>query len=200
MFQIIEYQSLSDQQHQQFFDFLKNTVSSGDPAAINMWAEDWQNCPNTLPYILTKTDRFRPGQFFLVLDNDKIVACSGTYISDFSNKFVLAGTRMWIDPLYRNRALARNLILPYSKKFAYQHDYSAIGVCFNDYNKNLIKTWFRVRLGESRSPRSQWHFGYHNLEAVTLPLNIKNTRQYLLYEKLNENFSFDWNTIQWRDQ
>lgn len=199
MIYTLEYYSLSNEQKKHFFDFCKScSTETNLPAHINMWHDDWQNHSHTLPFILEKTDRFKNlGYYHIAFDENRIVGCSGVYISDFCNEFALAGTRTWISKNYRNKAAARNWFLPKEKKWAIERNCKAVGLCFNEYNKNLIKVWTRFRLGERKEPRTPDNLFYNNLIEVPFPVSIKNTKQYVVYEKLYDDFLFDWNLIKW---
>jgi GNAT superfamily N-acetyltransferase len=182
---------------EEFFIFCKDASLQNDPAAVNMWAGDWQSQSHTLPYILTNTDRYSSpnGEFFIVLDKSKIVGCSGIYFSDFNSQIALAGCRTWITKEYRNKSIPRELLLPAHKKWAQDRNASAIGLTFNDYNKNLINVWKRTRLGEQRTPRQSHHLFYSNFNEVDFPVIIQHTNQWIIYERLDSKFNFDWNTI-----
>jgi hypothetical protein len=184
----------------QFFKFCKEASLQDDPAAVNMWADDWHNQPHTLPYILNNTTRYSTpnGEFFIVLHNSAIVGCSGIYFSDFSSKVALAGCRTWIADNYRNKSLPREILLPAQKRWAQERNASVIGLTFNDYNKNLINTWKRIRLGEQRIPRQTHHLFYSNFNELNFPVTIQYTKQWIIYERLDPNFNLDWNTIQYK--
>jgi hypothetical protein len=192
-------QNLNCRQTRDFFKFIRSAAESSDPAAKNMYDKNWRNLPNTLPFLLYKTDRFHNGIFVVVYCQKEIIACGGLYPSDFCSKFALAGTRMWIKQEFRNKFLARNHLLPYFKKYALDNDYQAIGVSFNEYNKNLAKTWFKRRFGEIRNPRTFYYLGFDNLELLDFAVSIKNTKQYLLYERLDKEFVFNWSTVAWQE-
>jgi hypothetical protein len=66
---------------------------------------------------------------------------------------------------------------------------------FNDYNKNIIKIWQRTRLGETREPRRSHHMFYKNFNEVLFPVIIQYTTQWAIYERLDDSFDFDWQTI-----
>jgi hypothetical protein len=181
----------------QFFEFCRLASLQDDPAAVNMWAIDWESKSHTLPYILTNSDRYsgNSGEFFLVICQSNIVGCSGVYLSEFDSKFALAGCRTWIQPTHRNKSLPRELLLPAQKKWAQDRNASAVGLTFNDYNKNLINTWKRTRLGENRTPRKPHHLFYNNFNEVKFSVTIQYTEQWLIYERLDSTFEFDWSTI-----
>ena len=183
---------------EEFFKFCKESSLQTDAAAVNMWSDDWQVQTHTLPYILTNTDRYSSpnGEFFIVLDNSKIIGCSGIYFSNFSSNLALAGCRTWVTKEYRNKSLPREILLPAQKKWAQDRNASAIGLTFNEYNKNLISTWKRIRLGEQRTTRQPHHLFYGNFNEVDFPVTIQYTKQWMIYERLDPVFDFDWTTIQ----
>lgn len=182
---------------EQFFKFCKEASLQSDPAAKNMWADDWANQSHTLPYILINSNRYSSpsGEFFLIMHESEIVGCSGIYFSDFDPTFAIAGCRTWINKSHRNKSLPRELLLPAQKMWAQARNAGAIGLTFNDYNKNLVKTWKRTRLGEQRIPRQPYHLFYNNFNEVEFPVTIQYTKQWVIYEKLDDTFNFNWQTI-----
>jgi hypothetical protein len=197
---MINYQlvTFNEKIKEQFFDFCNTASLQDDPAAANMWDNNWQIQSHTLPYILTKSNRYsRPaGEFFIVLHESKIIGCSGIYFSNFNSQLAIAGCRTWINKEYRNKSLPREILLPAQKKWAQDSNASAIGLTFNEYNKNLIKTWKRIRLGEKRLTRQPYHLFYNNFNEVDFPVTIQYTKQWIIYEKLDPDFDFDWISIQ----
>jgi hypothetical protein len=198
MYHIYLYQ---DYDKTKFFDFLKfEAINSNDPAATNMW--DKTNSENSLIYILENTERFNliNGEFHIVTFNDEIVACGGVYQSDFSKDIGIAGTRAWITKKFRNKHILREILLPCHKSWCIKNNYKAVAICFNEYNKNLITVFKRTRLGES-SQRVNYkepkHLFFNGIQEVAFPINIQHTKQWLIYEKLDPNFSFDWNSIRY---
>jgi hypothetical protein len=196
---LIEYYNLSIKERQSFYEFLKDASTEEDqPAHSNMWDLKWETKTNTLPYILTHTDRFKKnGSFYVLFDNSVVVACSGAYTSNFSNDVALLGVRTWIHRNYRHKLISREYLLPAQKAWAITTNHKIAALTFNDYNKNIIKIWNRKRLGEIRSVREPRHFGYDNVHIVDFPVNIQYTKQWVIYEKLDSNFTFDWDDIKW---
>ena len=123
-----------------FLDFLKKVSREKDqPAAVNMYDEQWESKTNTLMYILEKADRFKKnGMFQVLFDSDEVIACSGIYKSAFCDQLAIGGTRTWIDKNYRNLSLSREYLLTREKQWAIENKFKAIALCFNDYNKNRI--------------------------------------------------------------
>lgn len=184
---IVEFRNLTPNQNNAFLDFLQEASLEFDqPAHENMWAADWSTKSNTLPYILYYTDRFKVnGAFHVIFHGDECVACGGIYQADFSDQVAIAGVRTWVKDTYRNRLIPREVLLPAHKQWAIDNGYRAVALTFNDYNKNLIKLWKRMRLGENRSKRAPHHMFYSNLVELDHPITIRSTKQWVIYELLD---------------
>ncbi len=195
MFTVSKFNKYTDSS--KFIEFCKNeSMSDTDPAAVNMWNENWLESTETLPYILFKNKRFHEpyGEFFLLRNNGNIIGCSGIYISEFSKDISIGGCRTWINKDYRNQSLMRDYLLPIQKQWAIDNEVKIIALTFNDYNKNMISIWKRIRFGEKRSPRKSEHIFYDNFNELDLPVTIQHTKQWLIYETLHD-FEFDWQKI-----
>lgn len=197
---IMSYSELSDDSA--FFNFLKTESFEADqPARVNIWEENWKTNPHTLPYILTNTSRFDGinGEFFILYDNDEIVACGGVYISGFSKHIAIAGVRTWVKRDYRHLSLNKDYLLVKHKRWAMDRGMKMLALSFNEYNKNMIQIFKRNRLGESpgritnREPKNIFYYGLHE---VGFPVKIQYTPQWVIYEKLDNEFEFDWESLQ----
>jgi hypothetical protein len=197
MVKIVKYQEVS---RESILTFCKLANSQIDDAAINMWAEDWNTAPNTLPYLLFNTDRFQEnlGEFNFLISDNNLVACAGVYLSEFDKRISIAGSRTWVDPKFRNLNLVRDYLLTAHKSWSINHHCKQIAVCFNNYNKNLARVFYRNRLGEKNSrlfSRTPEHLFYSNINELPFSVTIQHTEQWVLYEKLDPNWDFDWTTI-----
>jgi GNAT superfamily N-acetyltransferase len=194
---VIDFYKLSDKKVTEFFNFLREQQTTDDPAWANMWDDHWDTKPNTLPYILIKTNKYQgqEGAFYVVYDGKKAIACGGVAKLATNSLIALAGTRTWISEEYRNQNIARNYLLPEHKQWAIKNNCKQVALTFNDYNKNIIAIWKRTRLGESRTPREPRHFCYSNFNEVTFPVTIQYTSQWVIYEKLDTAWNFNWETI-----
>jgi hypothetical protein len=184
---------------QLFFDFCKSASTDlSDPASVNMWHDQWNNASYSLPYLLLIKRRFLSpnGEFYLIQDGNIIVGCSGIYISDFSKNIAIAGCRTWISKNYRNKSLVREYFLPIEKEWALKQNCKIIALTFNQYNKNIIQIWKRNRLGEHRTPRASKHLFFNNFNELSYLINVQNTPQWIIYEQLDLNFNFDWQSIE----
>jgi hypothetical protein len=73
-----------------------------------------------------------------------------------------------------------------------------IALSFNEYNKNIIQIFKRVRLGEKpgrTNNREPKHLFYNGLQEVKFTVTIQYTQQWVIYEQLDNSFEFDWNTL-----
>jgi hypothetical protein len=197
MIKIVKYQEVPQES---ILTFCKSAYDEIDNAAINMWSADWKNNPNTLPYILFNTDRFNhdSGEFNFLVSKDRLVACAGVYVSDFNKKISIAGTRTWVMPEFRNLNLVRDYLLPSHKNWSIKYCCKQVAICFNNYNKNLAKIFYRNRLGENNSRlfhRTPEHLFYSNINELPFSVTIQHTEQWVLYEKLDPNWEFNWTKI-----
>jgi len=184
-----------------FFNFCKEaSLEVSQPASKNMWADNWQERNDTLPYLLEIEHRFDNGEFYILIHKDAIIGCSGVYISEFSPDVCIAGVRTWIHKDFRNDSINREYLLPAQKQWCIDRRCKVIALTFNEYNKNIIQIFKRKRLGEltdrvsCREPR---HLFFNGLEELSFPVKIQYTKQWLIYEKLDTSWQFDWNQIQY---
>jgi hypothetical protein len=194
---LTSYFDLSNTEIEKFYNFCQRVgTTSKDPAAKNMWGES----DNTLQYLLNNTDRFKypNGDFLVLFDKDRVVACSGVYRSSFDANVAIAGVRTFVDDQYRHLSLNREYFLVEQKKWCIEHNIKLIALSFNDYNKNIIQIFKRNRLGEKNArvnKREPKHMFYTGMGEVEFPVMIQYTPQWVIYENLDKDFEFDWTTI-----
>jgi hypothetical protein len=149
---------------------------------------------------LLNTERFSggDGEFHIIKDGNKIVGCGGVQLAHFNNRVALAGVRTWITPEYRNKMIVARHLLPVHKAWAIKKNCKQVALSFNQYNKNLTRPFTRTRAGESsdriqrRTPDMMF---YNGVNEVDFKVCIQYTPQWVIYEKLDVNWSFDWQTI-----
>ncbi len=190
----VSYYSLTGNQRQDFLSYL-STVTDSSPAFENMWDADWTNKPNTLPYILERTDKFQSphGDYFIIYDDLQPVGMGGIYFSSFNRFIALAGVRTWVNPAYRNRALLKENLLPYHKAWAVKNNCRQVALTFNEYNKNIVEIFKRNRAG---TPRLEHNLFYNGLVELGFPVVIQKTPQWVIYEPLDQDWKFNWEMIQ----
>jgi hypothetical protein len=73
-----------------------------------------------------------------------------------------------------------------------------VALCFNDYNKNIKNIFYRTRLGEQTGrvfQRSPEHLFFSNINELPFLVNIQYTPQWVLYEKIDATWEFDWSVL-----
>jgi hypothetical protein len=195
-----EIHNLNQFDRKKFYDFLESEYStSTDPASKNLWHNDWMNHRNTIPYVVEISPRFKNdnGLFNVITYKNVVIGCGGVYVSSFSKEISLAGTRAWIKKEHRNKSLIKELLVEH-KKWSVEKNCKAVALCFNDYNKNLIQIFKRTRLGENTSrltSRESYNLFFSGVTEVPFPVMIQETPQWVIYEKLDQSFVYDWSSI-----
>ena len=96
--------NLKDLTKNQILDFciFANSYKE-DPAHVNMYHKNWEDHPETLPYLIFISHRFAKGngEFFVLLEDEKIIGISGIHISAFDKNVALGGVRTWLPKKYR---------------------------------------------------------------------------------------------------
>ena len=198
-----DFYDLSFKEKNQFLLYLKSIKEqSNSPAVENMYDDNYKNLPHTLPYILENTGRFYGdnGVFHILYDNDNIFACGGVYKSFFNNQIALAGVRTYVDINFRHNSILREQLLPLHKCWAIENNCNIVALSFNEYNKNIIEIFKRRRMGESidRMSREPHHMFYNGVNELEYPVNIQNTKQYVIYESIHD-YNYDWESIKWKE-
>jgi hypothetical protein len=195
LYQLKKFKDLTADERNSFKEYCIDQSVLASPAATNMFGDG----NNTLIYLLENSNRFdnTNGEFFILYIDGKIAACSGVYKSEFNKYIALAGTRTWTTTEFKNQNLHRNILLPAQKFWSINNNCKQVAICFNDYNKNLIAVPYRSRAGEGRIYRTSRHLFHSNINRVEFPVNIQNTKQWVLYEKLDPGWEFDWKSIEY---
>jgi len=202
MLEIKKYSKLTTLELKTFWDTIEQEYhKDNSPAMTNMFSKSWDTENHQLRYLLEKSSRFTNGEYYILFDDNLPVASGGVHISPWHNSIAMAGIRTWVHTNYRNKMLAAEHILPACKSWAIEKNCSIVTLTFNEYNKNLIKIWTRIRAGESAlriKQRKPIHLFYNGVIEVDFPLEIYYTKQWLIYEKLNNDLNFDWTEIKWQ--
>lgn len=170
-----------------------------EPSHVNMYSDNWEENPATLPYLIYKSNRFsnNNGDMFILFDGcDNIVALSGVNISDFDNKVALGGVRTWLNVDQRGKFVVGRYLLPMQLKWAVEHGMKTIALTFNDYNKRLIPYFKRTGFGieKKRDINSMFFNGQFH---VDFSVNINHTKQWVIYHKIDESYTPNWESIRY---
>lgn len=179
---LVAYHDLKWVQKIKFKEFCHKASQSAEPAATNM--EDLPNLAHS---------RFRPPNLLLVgLENNRIVATSSCYTSDFSPRVGILGARTWVNKGSRNKQLIRELFLPAQKAWARDRGIDIIALTMNQYNKGIVDLFKRQVV--KRTPRTDKHMFFNGLSEVPYPVIIRSIPQWVIYEKLAD-WEFDWSSL-----
>ena len=171
---------------------------TNDPAQVNMYHKNWEDRPETLPYLIYISERFRDnnGDFYVLKINNVIKAISGVQTSPFDTNVAMAGIRSWIDPSLRAKMYIGHYLLPLHLSWAKEKDLKTILLSFNSYNKRLMNYFKRSGMGvpKQRNETRLFHNGVHE---VPFSVDIQYTEQWVLYHKIDESYEPDWKKIMW---
>lgn len=177
---MIEVKSYEEIDRDRFAEFLQEELNSADPAVENM---------RDLPKLIE--ERFSKC-FHVLLEDGQIVGCSGAYMSDFSPHVALLGCRSWLTKRVRAHSYIRDYLLPVQRTWAIQNNALVVAISFNHYNKGLRSLFTRKLM--HRVERSSEMLFFKNMHGLEFPVLIKNTPQWVLYEKIHA-WDFDWPSI-----
>lgn len=172
------------------------------PAWENMSFTDWENKPQTLLYVLLKTNRFNSGSgvFSFLYKDNIIVASSGAYISDFDSHVIIGGVRAWKLSSLRGGYFISKNIMPIHEQWAKTHNGKIFALTFNEYNFELMQKMNRSGQWE-RARKSKFLFGslrdtyYQDMNVLPYTVNIQNTTQHVLYKRFDESYEPAWPRI-----
>ena len=161
------------------------------PSSENMRLQDWQCTPNSLLYLLRKTNRFscNQGLFTCLYDQTRLVALSGCYRSEWDQNVVIGGVRAWVIPEYRARYLQARWLLSAQKNWAYQNNCAVFCLSFNDYNKKLMNIITRSGKYQNKAKKGVGYTRpdfYDNFTLLQQKVMIQYTPQWVVYQNLRE--------------
>lgn len=173
-------------------------------ARKNMHAEDWQNHKSSLLYLLMIEKRFssQNGGMHFLFQDDKIVACSGYYRSDFDPHIFLMGVRSWTLKEHRMQLLLTHEIIPLQLEQIKQKQGKIAVVSFNEATSSFVK--LIERANQKKSGKTKLFFGdrypdfYKDMTSLDFAVNIKGAKQWILIKKI-EDYNFDWKQIAYKE-
>ncbi len=184
---------------EELLEFCKSaSLLTSDPAHVNMYHKHWEDRPETLPYLIYQSTRFANtnGDFFILRIDGNIEAISGVQISKFDKNVALAGIRSWINPKYRAKMYIGHHLLPLHLAWAKNNNLKTVALTFNNYNKKLMNYFKRTGMGVPKKRNSSRLF-YNGVYEVPFSVNIQFTEQWVLYHKIEENYTPIWEKIKW---
>lgn len=183
---------------EKFLNFCRTASKEIDePAHRNMFSQNWNVDPNTLPYHIYVSNRFKKnGNFFIGMINEEIIAASGVYVSEFDKNVAIGGVRSWVNKKYRGKFIIGRHLLPLQLFWAKEKKLKTIALTFNEYNKRLLPYFRRSGFGIKKNRNVNSLF-YNGLHEVSHPLTIQHTKQWAIYHKIDETYDPVWEKIKW---
>lgn len=183
----------------------ESATDSKQVAAQNMAVENWEDNPASLLYLLLIEKRFSQGRggLFLLFDEDKVVAISGYYQSDFDSATYVMGVRSWVLKEHRHHLLISDYLLPQQLKECQGLGARNIILTFNTHTKpfaHLIE-----RGNKNPDQKTKFFFGdkfpevYEGMVFYKHPVKIKNSKQWIMIKSLAPH-DFDWSLIHWPEE
>lgn len=167
-------------------DFCMESDYDDSPAARNVSWNNWMSNPASLMHTLVIQKRYDPtvGQFDLLIKDGKPIACSGCYLSDWSNKVMVLGARTWTVPFHRTRWWHGDMLLPRQLEVAKAFGCTAAVMSFNEYNNWLLSFIKRITTGRGVTLGYKHPEFYKGFVEIKGYFNIKNTKQTLMAKLL----------------
>jgi hypothetical protein len=189
---------LTSKNREEYFDKLFDFCSrnfENKPIFQNYDVIDWENKPHTLLYVLYIEKRFDECGYGVYIDeNNKIIAGSGMYRSEFNNDIFVIACRTLKDKSCRgyDKNVMRYI---WSEQVKIIKEKNAKGVMMTydvDKESRMVKSFFKnkkllqkSRLVNNTIPELQ------NLKILDFPIKMKGVYQYIVYkifdEKENDN-------------
>lgn len=181
--------------------FCREATADKKLISENWNPEGWEDAPHSLLYCLLKEKRFKEnnGLFYMLYANQRMVAVSGVYRSDWApTDIAIGGVRTCTLPKQRSLAVSQHggfyhgdHLLPAQIDWARQQGFKAFILTFNETNLWLAK--FILRIHQGRSVLFGYKLNdkakevYQDFYLYPKRLMIKNTPQWVLIKKLDKD-------------
>lgn len=195
---------ISEKEMRDLIAFCNEAIKDKKLDLKNWSVENWQNSPHSLLYCLCKERRFSEdrGLFYMLYAGGRLQAISGVYRSDWApNEIAIGGVRTCTLPRARSSSIAvhggfyhGDHIMPAQVEWARSKGLKAFILTFNETNLWLAK--FILRIHQGRSVLLGYKLTdkarelYQDFYLYPKKLIIKNTLQWVLVKKLDEDFVF----------
>ena len=175
------------------------SLITSHPAHVNMYHHHWEDHPESLPYLIYISERFKDnnGEFFTLRIDGEIKAISGVQKSKFDPNVAMAGIRSWIVPNLRAKMYIGHYLLPEHLAWAKSNDLKTVLLSFNNYNKRLMNYFKRTGMGVPKK-RNETRLFHNGVFEVPFSVNIQHTEQWVLYHKIDETYEPNWGNIRFK--
>lgn len=196
---------------EEILPFCEESIGDPRPGAVNMSPVDWENNTASFLYLLYKERRYdgAGNGYIICKKDDKIICGNGFSVSDIDEKMTHLNSRSYTIPgivVPRIHGDMHTIAVDISIDEGRYGGFSSV----NEYNKRFIEGFLKVndpRNYPSYERIDGKHYGkpdfrIHPMEPAG-PLNIKRTKQWILYmiwnESHRESFLETLESIRWSD-
>jgi hypothetical protein len=183
--------SINSQNWKEHETILKDICSLSEkdtsPAAKNINWKDWQSNASSLMYKIAIKKRYDLplGSFFILLKENKPIACSGCYLSPWSKSIMIIGSRTWTSNKLRKNWWHGNFLLPKQIELAKELNCKATVMTFNLYNLWLYKFIERLKQNKAVTLGYKPSNFYKDFVLSNDMYNINSTKQKIAIKLLD---------------
>jgi len=151
--------------------------------------------------VMFKEKRFSKvqGGLCLLYFNDDLVGISGYNQTEFSSDIWISGARTLIHKEHRNNVLISSYIVPYQIKAILKRNGKCVLWLFDAHNtKTIFKIVKKGKLNVLLQNKLDFfkETAYTDLKMLEYPIIINNTLQNVIYQYLDPEYTFDWNSLE----
>lgn len=138
---------------------------------------------------------------YILYNNNDIVHVSCLRKSNFHENIFILCVRAITNENYRSRGIMLDYIIPLQIEDSKNHKSK---MCLLTFNEN-----YKLYIEQNKRLKNKQSFMFGNIENkdlyncfnyVNFPCNIFNTKQWVLYIKLDETFDYDFNNIKYSEE
>jgi hypothetical protein len=173
--------AIQDSSDQVTIDILKRGLAQiTEPDMIKNYHPDYERDPANLFYLLRQGERYRTGNYYIAVEDDKYVGSAGW--NWYQDDIALALTRAYVLKEYRQRFIMTTYFLP--RILQETVDYNRIWCTCNEYNKAIYYGFVRLSQGKSAGLNNAWPKEYSKFIPIGIQ-RVNHTDQYVAEYKRN---------------
>jgi hypothetical protein len=191
----IRIESIRSSDFDQFFNDLeiicRNADNDPNPMSKNYKFTNWYKNTSSLLYTIFRANRYDTGSMFLLYKNNKPIAVSGCYVSDWHDSVMIVGSRTYTISSERTEYWHGKYLLPAQKELAIIKNSNMMLMSFEQDSLNVYK--FIKRCSERKMVVPGYPSPDFYKEFIALPGSyiIKNTPQKIAISMLNNSTMTD---------
>lgn len=158
--------------------------------------------PNNNWYdVMFKEQRFSKenGGLCLLMHESEIVGISGYNRSELNPEIWISGVRTLIHTEHRHNVLISKFIVPFQIQSIKERNGKCVIWLFDAGNeKNIFRVVKNGKLNVLLQNQLEAFkkTAYNNLQVLDYPIVVNHTLQYVIYQYLEDGYTFDWNSLE----